>query len=984
MLAVFLMPGSPSINIKNNQLSLKREKNEAFAQTATPTTIQLKYWIYGVEKERVQVTIRNTTAATGGQLTTYLYNADPVSFPNKLQPLASVADKDVVKPSTASAQSFHYDFTKDDVGAPLKEKTDYWFLAVISDGNNNISQTIKFTTSTADSKITVIGQTPVTAEAAAAAEAAAPITAAANTPPDLKLGCSLVPFRVDGCVAEIVHFVWLGAALIMKIAAYFLDFLLYFSTNDSSYKNTFISQGWALVRDIANIFFIISLIFVALRTVLGIHAAEAKKTIGFVIIFGLLINFSLFFTEVVIDASNILAKVFYNSMTVDTKTGSSGQAVDEGGQKSISQALVSKFNPQNLMSQEVYDASEGTIKYVVITLALIAIALFTAMIFFTVGLLFLLRIVTLWIAMIFSPIAFASFATPFKIPGMGHEEWWKDLSQAAFMAPMFVFFLYIIIMFANVMQSVGKAAGGTGGELPQMLLGTIIPFLILYGLLSKAKTTAVKMSGEFGEMVAKAGKSIGGLAVGGAVMGGMGLAAAGGRATLGKLGSKLKNSSLVKDNYAKNNLGGWLARRGHDVGSATSSASFDVRGIKAVGGALAGAGLTGGMLAGALKAKEGGIDKMRADKKAKRQKMAAELAVGPDEKEAIDLRAVEGAHQKLLTDNEFNNAHEIEQQDKRITVLRKRADDAGKDERLASSKHPITGAQGGATNPLTGNTFAEDARLAKEKVKDEEGELLARKNASVFLRSDGNLRDFRKNTTDGTLSADALPGINTTANAAKNAVSVAKEAVNNTQIAQAEQEVKVTIEKIDKTRDTVAEKAKELNATIVAWNTNRDASKAPELEKAMNAAKIAHENSVKEFEEATNASKTAAEKLKTISNDDKAKAEIDTAKAKVAEAEKNYTQAEAIRQEANATKKFTGRSINNLEDTDIPDAHHHFEHKSKQRTREFADYIESSGNLWVNGVMSLGQHSVAGAHESAHALRMGAKADSGHGGKGGH
>ena len=256
-----------------------------------------------------------------------------------------------------------------------------------------------------------------------------------------------------------------------------------------------------------NIFFIISLIFVALRTVLGIHAAEAKKTIGFVIIFGLLINFSLFFTEVVLDDSNILAKVFYNSMTVDTKTGSSGQAVDEGGQKSISQALVSKFNPQNLMSQEVYDASEGTIKYVVITLALIAIALFTAMIFFTVGLLFLLRIVTLWIAMIFSPIAFASFATPFKIPGMGHEEWWKDLSQAAFMAPMFVFFLYIIIMFANVMQSVGKAAGGTGGELPQMLLGTIIPFLILYGLLSKAKTTAVKMSGEFGEMVAKAGKA---------------------------------------------------------------------------------------------------------------------------------------------------------------------------------------------------------------------------------------------------------------------------------------------------------------------------------------------------------------------------------------------------------------------------------------------------------------------------------------------
>ncbi|PJC49695.1 hypothetical protein CO033_00150 [Candidatus Nomurabacteria bacterium CG_4_9_14_0_2_um_filter_32_10] len=366
------------------------------------------------------------------------------------------------------------------------------------------------------------------------------------------LGCSILPTdpNIIGCVAEIFHFLWQASALFAEIAGRILDFFVYYSTNSSSYDNGFVEKSWNAVRDIANIFFIIALLYVAIKTVLGLNVTNNKKLVGTVIIIALVINFSLFTTKVVIDGSNILAKIFYNNIT-STKKGSSGPVIESGGEKSISIGLINSYNPQKIVSFDRYELSPGT--FLFITFLLIAITLYTAYIFLSVALLFVARVVSLWMSMIFSPIAFASYTVPFDIPGFGHKEWWKNLIENAMLAPLFIFFLYIIVLFTGFLTEVAKYPDSneisTTSQMMQHLISVIVPFVIIFILLKQAKTLAVKYSGELGAAIMTGAKMVGGLALG-AVTGGtaMGIAAMG-RKTVGSVSKYVQNDAARNKDF---------------------------------------------------------------------------------------------------------------------------------------------------------------------------------------------------------------------------------------------------------------------------------------------------------------------------------------------------------------------------------------------------------------------------------------------------
>src|SRR3989339_1704778 len=319
-------------------------------------------------------------------------------------------------------------------------------------------------------------------------------------------GCDIMPpgVNIGGCVLQVFFILWQATALVARLAGHFLDFFIYYATDSASYTNTFVSKAWAAVRDIANVFFIIALLFIAIKTILNLNVTNNKKLIGAVIIVALVINFSLFTTKVVIDASNILAKVFYNNITSkDANTQDADGTLKDseagvGGQKSVSIGIINKFDPQEIMSDQTeYDQNAGT--FIFITILALVITLFTAYIFFSVALLFVARVVSLWISMVFSPIAFASYTIPFNIPGFGHKEWWDDLLKNAFLAPFFIFFLYIIILFTDFLKTI--TIYPTGSDTIQHLMGIVIPFAIIFILLLKAKHLAVKLSGSIGATV---------------------------------------------------------------------------------------------------------------------------------------------------------------------------------------------------------------------------------------------------------------------------------------------------------------------------------------------------------------------------------------------------------------------------------------------------------------------------------------------------
>jgi hypothetical protein len=413
----------------------------------------------------------------------------------------------------------------------------------------------------------------------------------------------LTQFDMGGCVVKFTYYAFfLPASFLLWLSAQFFNVLISITLYSGLFKDSgFIPEAWGVVRDISNIFFLIILLFTALQIILDIGHGGAKKTITWVIIMALLINFSMFFTKVVIDTSNVIALVFYNKMKVTTKDASQQErnynSISTTEEKDISGSMVNSFNPTKLLSEEFFKEAgkqkhpgsdtviQGEPSFgIMIGLIIISVAImiFASYAFFVAGLSFLGRMIELFILIIFSPFAFMSFALP-ALSGFeyfGWSAWIKRLIKASFMAPIFMFFMYFIFMLIDggVTKDLLKVNQGEQSFIGLLLL-ILIPALLILILLLKATEFAKKGSGAIGEKVVSYGKAV--LSTGA----GVGLAAATGGAslgltsTLGAISNKVASSESLKTaaNDKERGFTGWAARKMLKTADYGSKASFDVR-----------------------------------------------------------------------------------------------------------------------------------------------------------------------------------------------------------------------------------------------------------------------------------------------------------------------------------------------------------------------------------------------------------------------
>lgn len=366
---------------------------------------------------------------------------------------------------------------------------------------------------------------------------------------DVMPACSLNPFwsgngTVMGCIAQAIYYVlFVPTSYVFALAGTFFDVTFHYSVQDTSYRTPFVTEGWGLVRDFCNMFFIFIMLYIAFSTILGLHGVNPKEMIVKVVIIGLLINFSLFATQVMIDASNILARVFYNSDSIKiTQKGDAANGVTEAtlkvgpnGEIPLSAAIVNKINPQNLIingtsnlniqdkggqtknETDTKNLSVGS--FILITFLAIAVNIVGIITFLSVGLIFVARVVGLWMAMILSPFVFFTYTVPSlkDMKMVGWTKWWPETLKLAFLAPVFIFFMYLIIAFLEKGLSLVKSNQTTDGM--TFIISIIIPFIFIMVLLMKAKDIAKDMSGELGQSITNGVKAIGGVALGGAALG---------------------------------------------------------------------------------------------------------------------------------------------------------------------------------------------------------------------------------------------------------------------------------------------------------------------------------------------------------------------------------------------------------------------------------------------------------------------------------
>ncbi len=401
-----------------------------------------------------------------------------------------------------------------------------------------------------------------------------------------------------GCVLKVVDGFFLSTfGFFFWAVAQVVNALIFLALSSFVYENTFVTNAWVVVRDFSNIFFIIILLYVAIKIILGLGGGEGKKMIAKVVIAALLINFSLFFTGVVIDASNILGLVFYNKVeTLAVGDGAreySPVLAFSGGEKDVTGGLVGNFMPSKLIGKQLVEKAKKPVTvqntaidiskdFLAITAVLSLFGMASSLIiigiivFIIIALAFINRIATLLFLLIFSPFAFMSFAFPVlgRLEYIGWDDWLKRLFKNAFFAPVFLFMLYFIFML--IKEGVEKTILGNDSQtiasFAQEVFGIFFGFNLIMLLLWFAIKFAFKASGKAGEMVVKGAKIAGtaALAVGTAGAGVLATSVVGGVAAKALGSTALKQKAAGGDLFARMQLRGaeWLSKKPVNIGGA--------------------------------------------------------------------------------------------------------------------------------------------------------------------------------------------------------------------------------------------------------------------------------------------------------------------------------------------------------------------------------------------------------------------------------
>jgi len=220
---------------------------------------------------------------------------------------------------------------------------------------------------------------------------------------------------------------------------------------------------WTVVRNLTNLGLIISSVFIAIATILRIKKYSLENTLWKIIIVALLVNFSLVICGIFVDLSNFTTVYFLNgadSQIINLKTAI----------MSIIQKITCSFGGSG--SQEAIGAFTGLI------VSVIFFGEFLGILGYVV-----IRVVTLWLCLIFSPLAFLAWA----IPGLekGWETWRNYFTQALISLPAIAFSLWFILIMINevtiTLQEQLNAQGSIGfiASLSYALLIVILSYAVL-------------------------------------------------------------------------------------------------------------------------------------------------------------------------------------------------------------------------------------------------------------------------------------------------------------------------------------------------------------------------------------------------------------------------------------------------------------------------------------------------------------------------
>ena len=305
-----------------------------------------------------------------------------------------------------------------------------------------------------------------------------------------------------GFICQGILFI-LGAIveLLGKLVLLILSVLLAFAKYNGFAAAAPVQVGWPIVRDICNMFFIIVLLVSAFSTIIDYGGGELhySKVLPRLLAMAVLINFSKTLIQLLIDFSQVVMLTFVNAFAA----AASGNFVNALGLTAVMQ----------ISENAGTGTATGVNLIISYMLAIFMLGIMLSVVSILTGFL-IFRIIGLWIALIFSPLAFFVTALPGKlskaVSGLAGE-YWQRLGSLLTGGPIIAFFLWLtlaIVQQANT-GSVGQGLSQVldfdveAGSLQAFLVSvgnaqSIASFIVGIALLMMGLDQAVKVSGQIG------------------------------------------------------------------------------------------------------------------------------------------------------------------------------------------------------------------------------------------------------------------------------------------------------------------------------------------------------------------------------------------------------------------------------------------------------------------------------------------------------
>lgn len=245
-----------------------------------------------------------------------------------------------------------------------------------------------------------------------------------------------------------------------------------------------IYELWKFIRDFCNIFFILMLLIGAFSLVFQLSSYNAKKTLLSIVLMALFVNFSFPLSRVLIDVSSVPTYFFIQ------------QILGSGGGKSLSDVASKSFLSASKMENLLLPKGEQGATVSSLIVAIVFMFLFGVALCI-LAVLFVVRVVSLVVLVIFSPIGFMKF-----VPGLSGyaNDWWKKFIENLVFAPAAMLMLLVSIRFANVMQSYNttlsaEASAVSGDSGLTAIFGTMlksaVPIILIMMTISVALSSKV-------------------------------------------------------------------------------------------------------------------------------------------------------------------------------------------------------------------------------------------------------------------------------------------------------------------------------------------------------------------------------------------------------------------------------------------------------------------------------------------------------------